>query len=883
MRPDSTVTITLSGTPDPAMTGNLVNTATVSPPAGTTDSNPANDTATDIDSPTPLADLAITKTDGKSTYTPGSPVTYTISVVNHGPSNVTGATIADVIPAGLTGVSWTSSTTGDASVSAGATGSGNNLSATVNIAAGAGNSVVFTVTGTPKSSLTGNLSNTATVAPPPGTTDSNPNDNSATDTDTSSASADVADVKVASVDPVVAGTTLKYTITVTNAGPSDATNVVVTDALDPALLTPTYTVAINGGGPSAPAAWTGSVNLGTLSPGDTVDVVITGTVDPATPEGTILVNTATVASSTTDPNPGNNTDTVDTTVKTEADLAVTKTDGVTTVVADVSTGTYVITVTNHGPSDATGVTLTDTFPAGFTAGTVTASQGSCTGGPVFTCDLGTIAAGSDATVTIAYTVPASSTGDQTNTATVTSDAPDPDSANNTASDTDAVIALSTIAVDKSASPVTLDEPGGAVTFTVAVTNGSVGPVTLTSLVDDVHGDLDGKGTCVADGSVVIDAAGQYTCTFTANVTGNAGDIETDTVTATARDAEQRDVTATDSAVVTILDVAPKIHVVKTATPATRPEPGGTFTFGVTVHNDSVEPVKLLTLVDNVYGDLGGVGTCDTGGTIAVGGHYTCSFSKDFTGDAGASQTDTVTATAADDEDGRTSATDAATVTLTNRPPTVAVGKTASPTVANVGDSVTFTITVHNTSFEAVTLTALSDDVYGDLDGRGTCATGGSIAPGATYTCSFSAVVTATETDTVTGHVADNEHTSAHDTASATVTVHPAKVTIVKTADAGSVAPGDAVGFTVTVHNSGSGIARDVTVTDPLPTDTGLVWILDDDAAGACHLAAGSISCGPVDLAPGGSIAFHVTSLTTFATAGRQSRQQPGLLRDHERR
>ena len=277
-------------------------------------------------------------------------------------------------------------------------------------------------------------------------------------------------------------------------------------------------------------------------------------------------------------------------------------------------------------------------------------------------------------------------------------------------------------------------------------------------------------------------------------------------------------------------------------------------------------MKLLTLVDDIYGDLAGVGTCATGGTIAVGGHYSCSFSKDFAGDAGASQTDTVTATAADDEGGPASGTDAATVTLTNRPPTVVVGKTASPTVANVGDSVTFTISVHNTSFEAVTLTALSDDVYGNLDGRGTCATGGSIGPGATYTCSFSAVVTATETDTVTGHVADNEQTSAHDTASATVTVHPAKVTVVKTADAGSVAAGAAVGFTVTVHNSGSGIARDVTVTDPLPTDAGVFWILDDDAGGLCNLAAGSVACGPRDLAPGGSIAFHVTSLTTFDTA-----------------
>ncbi len=166
------VTITLSGTPDPAMTGNLVNTATVTPPAGTTDPNPANDTATDTDSPNPVADVAITKTDGKSTYTPGSPVTYTISVINHGPSDVIGATITDVIPAGLTGVTWTSTTTGSASVTAGATGSGNNLSATVDIAAGAGNGVVFTVTGTAKSSLTGDLTNTSTVTPPAGTTDS---------------------------------------------------------------------------------------------------------------------------------------------------------------------------------------------------------------------------------------------------------------------------------------------------------------------------------------------------------------------------------------------------------------------------------------------------------------------------------------------------------------------------------------------------------------------------------------------------------------------------------------------------------------------------------------------------------------------------------------
>ena len=227
---------------------------------------------------------------------------------------------------------------------------------------------------------------------------------------------------------------------------------------------------------------------------------------------------------------------------------------------------------------------------------------------------------------------------------------------------------------------------------------------------------------------------------------------------------------------------------------------------MTVHDDSVEPVKLVTLVDDIYGDLNGVGTCDTGGTIGIGGHYTCSFSKEFTGDAGASKTDTVaTATAADDEDGTASATDAATVTLTNRPPTVSVGKTASPTVANVGDSVTFTITVHNTSFEAVTLTELTDDVYGNLDGRGSCAYRRFHRPGGDlYVLVQRGCDLAPRRTRSPAHVADNERTSAHDSASATVTVHPAKVTIVKTADA-SVAPGGAVGFTVNVHDSGTGM------------------------------------------------------------------------------
>src|SRR2546430_10524003 len=80
-----------------------------------------------------VSDLVIAKTDGSSTYTPGRTVTYTITVTNRGPSDFTRATVTDSIPATLTRVTWTSSSTGSASVSSGATGSGNSLAAAVNI------------------------------------------------------------------------------------------------------------------------------------------------------------------------------------------------------------------------------------------------------------------------------------------------------------------------------------------------------------------------------------------------------------------------------------------------------------------------------------------------------------------------------------------------------------------------------------------------------------------------------------------------------------------------------------------------------------------------------------------------------------------------------
>ena len=112
-----------------------------------------------------------------------------------------------------------------------------------------------------------------------------------------------------------------------------------------------------------------------MVPGAVHTIVITATVDPDVAPGTVLVNTATVSSSTTDPVPANNDATAPTTVGVAGRPLVTKTDGVTRWSPATSTGTYTITVTNAGPSDATAVSVTDTFPAGFSRGTVTPEPG----------------------------------------------------------------------------------------------------------------------------------------------------------------------------------------------------------------------------------------------------------------------------------------------------------------------------------------------------------------------------------------------------------------------------------------------------------------------------------------------------------------------------
>ena len=109
------------------------------------------------------------------------------------------------------------------------------------------------------------------------------------------------------------------------------------------------------------------------------------------------------------------------------DVKVTKSDNPDPVTVGASV-TYTITVTNNGPDTAHDVEMVDVLPSTVALGSVTPSVGSCTGSTTITCDLGDLANGASATVTIVVTTTAS--GKLTNTATVSSDETDTDPSNN---------------------------------------------------------------------------------------------------------------------------------------------------------------------------------------------------------------------------------------------------------------------------------------------------------------------------------------------------------------------------------------------------------------------------------------------------------------------
>ncbi|QEG34143.1 DUF11 domain-containing protein [Bythopirellula goksoeyrii] len=111
MQPGATVIITIQALASDDATGTLVNTATVAAPK---EVNLSNNTDSVSNPVTPRIDLAITKIDSRDPVEPGSSFTYTLEIVNNGPSNATGVVVTDTLPA--TGVTYVGASLTPASI-----------------------------------------------------------------------------------------------------------------------------------------------------------------------------------------------------------------------------------------------------------------------------------------------------------------------------------------------------------------------------------------------------------------------------------------------------------------------------------------------------------------------------------------------------------------------------------------------------------------------------------------------------------------------------------------------------------------------------------------------------------------------------------------------
>ena len=243
--------------------------------------------------------------------------------------------------------------------------------------------------------------------------------------------ADLSVTNVGTPNPVIAGQNRTYAITVTNGGPDAAASVTMSDTL-PTGTTFVSLIAPGGWSCSTPAVGAGGVvscSIASSGVGSALFTLVV-TVSSSAPVGTVVTNTATISSVTSDPDRGNNsaTATVTTTVSAAADVSIKKA-GPAMVVAGGSVA-YTLTVVNAGPSSALAVTIDDPTPAGLT---FLSAAGACV--TTFPCALGALAPGESRNIMAVFRVPPGYAGANpiVNVATVFTSTLDPVLSNNLAS------------------------------------------------------------------------------------------------------------------------------------------------------------------------------------------------------------------------------------------------------------------------------------------------------------------------------------------------------------------------------------------------------------------------------------------------------------------
>jgi uncharacterized repeat protein (TIGR01451 family) len=821
------------------------------------DPNPGNNSASTTETPQ-KADLAVTKTVSNATPNVGDTVTFTVTLTNNGPDAATGVVVTDLLPGGLSFVSATPSL-GTYNSSTGLWSVGTVPAATPE-----------TLTLQAKVVSPDPQTNTATISHAD-QFDPNPGNNSAGATETPQ-QADLAIAKSVSNPTPNVGDTITYTITLTDNGPDPATNVAVQDLL--------------AAGVSFVSA---SATAGSYNPGTgvwTVPIVVVGAPQTLTITATVVssnpaANTASISHSDQfDPNPANNSATASTNPQ-EADLAVGKTvSNPTPNVGD--TITFTVTLTNSGPSAATGVQVTDLLPAGLTFVSATPSRGTYTNSTGL-WNIGAVPNGGAAFLTLQALVV--SPNSQTNTARVSrADQFDPNPGNNTASATETP-QQADLAITKTVSNAT-PNVGDTITFIVTVRD--LGPDTATNVaVNDLlpaglsmvsatpsQGTYNSTTGVWAVGTVDLSAA--RTLTLTARVVSPAAE----TNTASISHADQFDPdTANNTASATATPQQADLALAKTVSDST-PNVGDTITYTVLLSNSGPDAATNVAVTDLLPAGLTFVtatpslGKYNSGtglwsvGTLAGGSNATLIIDAQVTSPA--ARTNTATITHSDQFDPDTANNTAST---TERPQQadLALAKTVSDPTPNVGDTITFIVTLTDNGPDAATGVTVADPLPPGLTLLGATPSAGSydpvtgvwsvgtVDPGTPQTLQFQAQVVspAAQTNTATiSHSDQFDPDAGNNQASATVTPQQADLAVTKTVSDPTPNVGDTITFTVTLTNNGPDAATNVQVSDLLPA--GLTFVSATPSQGTYSSTTGLWAVGTMTTTAPQTLTFRAT-------------------------
>jgi uncharacterized repeat protein (TIGR01451 family) len=452
-----------------------------------------------------------------------------------------------------------------------------------------------------------------------------------------------ADLEITKSAPsqVTAGSTLTYSITVSNNGPAAAFNIIVTDTLPPGVTYAGSTVPCTG----TPLSCT----VGNLGAGESVTFTINVTVSASQASGSTLTNVASVAADQQDPDTTDNTASASTIVIARADLRLTKEckpDQPNTQPAGTPTFCDII-VDNLGPSNAANVVITDQIISGtpivVTAITSTEtpadpSPPSClpaTPTPAamnvtITCTDSILPAGSR--ITIRVTFSANNAGDVNDTASVTSATPDPDPSNNLAVGRVSFRSSADLRLQKSDAPDPVIA-GTNLTYAMTVTNN--GPSSAPNVVvrDALPAQVSfvsaapSQGSCQA-GVVPGDPAKPLTCnlgpiangagaTLTVIVRVNsdvpAGTILVNNadVSSDAADPNTGDNVATAA---THVQTSADLAITK-ASDATVYKPSSVVTYSVNVVNNGPSKALHVVVTDNLPDLKQAIYQSDTGGCV----------------------------------------------------------------------------------------------------------------------------------------------------------------------------------------------------------------------------------------------------------------------------